>query len=34
MIATEVRSPGSLDLAQSTTLKVTVKVQNVEEDPR
>ena len=33
MVATEVRSPGSLDLAQSTPIMVTVNVKNVEEDP-
>ena len=33
VVATEVRAPGSLDLAQSTKIAVTVNVQNVEEDP-
>ena len=33
VVATEVRSPGSLDLAQSTEIMVTVTVMNVEEDP-
>ena len=32
VVATEVRPPGSLDLAQSTTISVTVTVKNVEED--
>ena len=33
VIATEVRAPGSLDLAQDATISVTVTVKNVEEDP-
>ena len=33
VVATEVRAPGSLDLAQSTPLMVTVTVMDVEEDP-
>ena len=33
VVATEVRAPGSLDLAQSTPIMVTVNVKNVEEDP-
>ena len=33
VVATEVRSPGSLDLAQSNEILVTVTVKNVEEDP-
>ena len=34
VVATEVRAPGSLDLAQfNMTIMVTVNVKNVEEDP-
>ena len=33
VVATEVRPPGSLDLAQSNEILVTVTVKNVEEDP-
>ena len=33
VVATEVRAPGSLDLAQSNRIMVTVNVQNIEEDP-
>ena len=33
VVATEVRQPGSLDLAQSNDIMVTVTVKNVEEDP-
>ena len=33
VVATEVRAPGSLDLAQSNEIMVTVTVKNVEEDP-
>ena len=32
VVATEVRAPGSLDLAQSTPIEVTVTVKNVDED--
>ena len=32
VIATEVRTPGSLDLAQDATIMVTITVKNVEED--
>ena len=32
VVATEVRAPGSLDLAQSNRIMVTVNVQNIEED--
>ena len=33
VVATEVRQPGSLDLAQSNDIMVTVNVKNIEEDP-
>ena len=33
VIATEVRAPGSLEIAQSKSVPVTVNVKNVEEDP-
>ena len=33
VVATEVRAPGSLDLAQSNFIMVTVNVKNIEEDP-
>ena len=33
VVATEVRAPGSLDLAQSSEITVVVNVKNVEEDP-
>ena len=33
VVATEVRAPGSLDLAQSNDIMVTVNVKNIEEDP-
>ena len=32
VVATEVRAPGSLDLAQSNIIMVTVNVKNIEED--
>ncbi len=33
VIATEVRPPGSLDIAQDSSIMVTVNVENIEEDP-
>ncbi len=33
VVATEVRAPGSLDLAKSNEIMVTVNVKNIEEDP-
>ena len=33
VVATEVRAPGSLDLAQRNMIMVTVNVKNIEEDP-
>ena len=33
VVATEVRASGSLDLAQSNDIMVTVNVKNIEEDP-
>ena len=33
VIATEVRAPGSLEIAQDASITVTVNVENIEEDP-
>ena len=33
VVATEVRAPGSLEIAQNAFIKVTVNVKNIEEDP-